>query len=238
MRALEHHAKLRWHLDIVADPAVHAWALALYRAGERHPETVSDYFPHERVRAHWPALADRLKRHAGDERRHAALYDRAIESLGEPAPEIAERDVFNHAIRAWTPVSWAIEERDPREAIRIKVAHFLAHAHHLERRVRRSLDYHVEACARVGRTAVLAVVERVRDDEERHVASTLESLIEMTTARERGAIVALHAGAERGADRAFSARQTRAFLARLGPRIPIGRRALYAASALAMEHAR
>ena len=238
MSALERAAKLRWHLDLVGDPALHAWALALYRAGEHHPETVGDYFPHERVRPFWPELADQLKRHAGDERRHAALYSRAIERLGEDVPEVGERDVFNHAIRACTPVSWAIDEGDDREQVRHKVAHFLAHAHCLERRVQRSLDAHVEACARTGRTDVLSVVERVHADEERHVRTTMEALVELTTPAERASIVAVHARAEALADRAFSARQTRAFLARLAHRIPRSRRLAYAASAFWMEHAR
>lgn len=237
---LADRAKLRWHLDIVAHPAVHVWALALYRAGEEHPETVSDYFPHQHVRAHWPELAEQLKRHAGDERRHAALYRRAIERLasscGAPsAIEIDERDVFNHAIRAHTPVSWAILDADDRDAVRLKVAHFLAHAHHLERRVQRSLDYHVEACARLGRGEVLAVVERVRADEERHVRTTMDALVELTTPAERASICEVHAGAEARADRAFSARQTRAFVARLGSRIPLSRRLFYAAAAFVQE---
>lgn len=237
MRALEDRAKLRWHLDIVAHPPTHAWALALYRAGEHHPETVTDYFPHEAVRADWPELAEQLKRHAGDERRHAALYARAIERMGEPLHEVADADVFNHAIRAQTPVSWAIDERDAREVRRVKVAHFLAHAHHLERRVRRSLDYHLEACRRLARAHALAAVERVHADEDRHVRSTLDALTELTSRAERAAILAVHARAERRADRAFSARQTRAFLARLGARVPLSRRLAYAARALIMEHA-
>ncbi|UJR78365.1 Hypothetical protein I5071_3920 [Sandaracinus amylolyticus] len=232
---LEHAAKLRWHLDIVDQPAVHAWALALYRAGERHPETVTDYFPHTAVRAHWPELADQLKRHAGDERGHAALYTRAIEKLGEPVHDVDDHDVFNHAIRAHTPVSWAIGEDDERDVIRLKVAHFLAHAHHLEKRVMRSLDYHVEACARRRRDHVLSVVERVHADEARHVRTTMESLVALTTEAERRVIVDLHVRAEAAATSAFSARQTRTFLARLGTRVPLVRRVVYAASAFVME---
>ncbi|AKF09135.1 hypothetical protein DB32_006284 [Sandaracinus amylolyticus] len=232
---LEHAAKLRWHLDIVDQPAVHAWALALYRAGERHPETVTDYFPHGAVRAWWPELAEQLKRHAGDERGHAALYTRAIERLGEPVHDVDERDVFNHAIRAHTPISWAIHDGDGRDVIRLKVAHFLAHAHHLEKRVMRSLDYHVEACALRRRDHVLSVVERVHADEARHVRTTHDALIALTTEIERRVIVEMHERAEAAATSAFSARQTRTFLARLGSRVPFARRLVYAASAFVME---
>ncbi|MCC6874982.1 MAG: hypothetical protein IT378_11810 [Sandaracinaceae bacterium] len=227
--------KLRWHLDLAAHPSTHAWVLNLYRAGEKHPETVTDYFPWRHAEDRWPELARALKRHAGDERKHAVLYARAIEAMGEEVVELEGLDVFNHAIRAETPSSWAIADGDPPERKRLQIANFLAHAGCLERRIARSVAYHLEACEKLGRHDVTGTVERVHADEERHVAYTSEALVELTTASERARITALHVEAEARADRAFSARQVRTFLRRFGPSVPLSRRALYAACALAME---
>lgn len=235
MASLEHSAKLRWHMDIVAHPKAHAWGLGLYRAGERHPETVTDYFPHRHAREHWPELADQLKRHAGDERGHVVLYTKAIERMGETVSEVEPADVFNQTIRAQTPVSWAIADDDARDVKRLKLAHFLAHAHQLERRVGRSLDYHLEACARLGRHEVASVVERVHADEARHIRTSFEALSELTTPSERAELIALHARSEARADRAFSVRQVRVFLGLLGRTVPLSRRLFYAASAFVME---
>jgi hypothetical protein len=228
--------KRRWHRDLTSHPATHAWVLNLYRAGEKHPETVDDYFPWRQAQDRWPDLSRALKRHAGDERRHVALYERAIERLGETVVELEGLDVFNCAIRAKTPVSWAIADDDPAETKRERLASFLAHAHHLEKRIARSLDYHLEACEQMGANEVLPMVARVHADEHRHAAYTLEALGDLTTRAERNRIVDLHARAEARADRMFSARQVRSFLAAHGSRIPLSRRATYAACAFLMDH--
>jgi hypothetical protein len=227
--------KLRWHLDLASRPETHAWVLGLYRAGEKHPETVDDYFPWRHAEGRWPELARALKRHAGDERRHVVLYERAIEAMGEPVRELGGLDVFNNAIRAQTPVDWAIAPDARDEERRLRIASFLAHAHHLERRIERSVRYHVEACERLGKREVAEVVARVHADEARHVAYTFEALSELTSRAERERIVETHARAEAAADRAFSARQVRDFLRRYGGRLPWSRRALYSACALLME---
>jgi hypothetical protein len=233
---IERAWKIRLHVELASDPRAHAWALGLYRAGERHPETVADYFPVERARDAWPELAAAMKRHAGDERRHAALYGRAIADMGQPIREHEGSDVFNCVIREHTPISWAIDDADPREVVRVKLAHFLAHAHTLEKRIARSLEYHVEACAIARREQARSVVARVLADESRHVAYTGEAVRELTTHRERAAILAAHQGAERRADRAFSARQLRTFLAHHAARLPARDRIVYAASVFVMEN--
>ncbi len=233
--ALERAGKVRLHAQLAADPRAHAWALSLTRAGERHPETVDDYFPVERARERWPELAASMKRHAGDERGHAALYARAIERSGQPVSDIEPEDVFNVVIRAHTRAGWRIEASDGPDDVRLKLAHFLAHAHQLEKRVTRSLRYHAEGCRRAGREEIVEVVERVLADEERHVGYTGQALVELTRTGEREHILALHADGEAAADRAFSARQLRTFLARWGPALPRTDRIFYAASAFLME---
>lgn len=212
--ALDRVAKRAWHDELVRTPETHAWVLNLYRAGEHHPDTVDDYFPWRAAEPDWPELAHDLKRHAADERGHAALYGRLIERMGGRLEELAGPDVFNHAIRAETVVGWRLGPEDPRPLRRLALAHFLAHAHCLERRVAQSLAYHRAACERAGRTEALAVVARVAADEDRHVASTARGLTELTTCSERGRILSFHADAEARADKAFSARQVRTFLAR------------------------
>src|SRR5262249_40867646 len=136
---LERAAKMRLHAQLASDPRAHAWTLSLYRAGERHPEMVSDYFPCEHAKERWPELRAAMKRHAGDERGHAALYARAIEKLGERVLDIDDGDVFNVVIRRHTRADWKIEDADDADVVRLKLAHFLAHAHFLETRITRSL---------------------------------------------------------------------------------------------------
>lgn len=232
---VERAAKVRLHAQLAADPRAHAWTLSLYRAGERHPETVSDYFPCERARERWPELAASMKRHAGDERKHAALYTKAIERMGERVLEIDDDDVFNVVIRRHTRASWAIDERDDDDAVRLKLAHFLAHAQHLERRIARSLAYHREGCVRAGRSDVAETIERVLADEERHVRYTSEAVVELTTHREHEEVARIHAEGEARADRTFSARQLRTLLARYGASLPRRDRIFYAAAAFVME---
>ncbi len=234
---LERAGKVRLHAQLASDPRAHAWTLSLYRAGEKHPETVSDYFPCERAKERWPELAASMKRHAGDERGHAALYAKAIERMGERVLEIDDGDVFNVVIRQHTRASWRIDEADDMDAVRLKLAHFLAHAHHLEKRISGSLRFHHEGCVRAGRDDVRATVERVLADEERHVSYTREAAIELTTHREREDVMRAHAEGESRADRAFSARQLRTLLAQHGGSLPLGDRIFYAASAFVMEQA-
>ncbi|MBX7191475.1 MAG: hypothetical protein K1X94_05435 [Sandaracinaceae bacterium] len=237
-RSLERALKVRLHTQLAADPRTHAWTLSLYRAGEHHPETVHDYFPHEAARPRWPWLAEQLKRHAGDERRHAALYTRAIRDMGEEPLELDGLDVLNNTIRAQTRATWAIRPEDGPDVVRIRIAHFLAHAHHLEHRVDRSVGFHVEACERVGSARTHSIAEvaaRVQADEVRHISSTLEALTELTTHRERTAILELHESAENAADLAFSSRQLRHLGVAFRDRFGAPDRAFYRLTAVAME---
>lgn len=236
--AIERALKVRLHTQLAADPETHAWTLSLYRAGEHHPETVHDYFPHEAARPRWPWLADQLKRHAGDERRHTALYGKAIREMEREPIELEGLDVLNNTIRDRTKATWEIRDSDGPEVVRVRIAHFLAHAHHLEQRVDRSVCFHLEACERVGSTrtrAVAEIVARVQADEARHVASTREALTEITTTREREAILAVHREAENAADLAFSSRQMKHLSTHFAPRFSRVDRAFYGLASVAME---
>lgn len=221
--------KLQWHLDLASTPETHAWVLNLYRAGERYPDTVSDYFPHR-----WapPWLAEDMRLHQGDERRHVTLYSRAIHSLGQEVVELDGHDVFNQVIRDHTPEGFSADEANAEEK-RLRLAHFLMHAHHLEKRVQRSLEYHLEACARLDRKEALFAVEKVHSDEARHVRYTLAAARELLCNTEYDKILHCHREAEAAADRAFSARQVRAFLRRFS--VKWSHRLIYAGCALLMD---
>jgi hypothetical protein len=225
--------KRAWHRELASRPDTHAWVLNLYRAGERHPQTVLDYFPLE----HAPSreLADKMRRHRADEVRHTRLYERAIGELGQCVEEHSGPDVFNNAIRAATPTSFAIDADTPLAERGRRLAHFLAHAHFLETRIAQSLEYHLEACAKSGVGAVSAVVETVYADELRHTGYTVAAVRELVGASEAEGVLALHRIAEARANRAFSARQVQRFL-RSFPVVGRKRdRLLYAAGALLMK---
>ncbi|MCB9593003.1 MAG: hypothetical protein H6719_09750 [Sandaracinaceae bacterium] len=225
--------KLSWHRDLASHPVTHAWVLNLYRAGEQHPETVDDYFPYQH--APWPELAANIKRHAGDERRHTVLYAKAIERMGGAVVELGGWDVFNRVIREHTPRGFAIADDDAPDVKREQLGHFLAHAHCLERRVLRSVEYHAEACAQLGRREEASLVEKVHADEARHVSYSKEAVFELLGRREALAAFELHGRAEAAADRAFSAFQVRVFMDQHARHVPLSRRLVYTACAALMQ---
>jgi hypothetical protein len=235
MAALVDWAKDRWHRDLVSDPEIHGWALNLYRAGERYPQTVTDYFPVES--APHEALAESLRVHRQDEERHTAMYAHAIRALGQPVVDLDPDDVFNVVIRSYTTVSFTIAEADDAEARRLKVAHFLVHAHTLEKRIARSLEYHVEACGAAAAPAVTRIVEAVLRDEHVHVRYTAASARDLLTRAEAAAAFAHHGHAEARANLAFSARQVRAFARRFVGRSPAHHRQFYRFCGVVMEQA-
>jgi hypothetical protein len=227
-------AKNRVHEDLVADPAVHGWALNLYRAGERYPQTVADYFPVEA--APCPRLAQDMRDHRRDETRHTAMYAHAIRSIGQPLVEMSGDEVFNVVVRSHTFQSFTIGPGDGAESRRLKVAHFLAHAHFLEKRVARSLEYHRDACERGGAAEVERAVAAVLRDETHHVRYTAEAARDLLTREEASAVFAHHRQAEAVSNLVFSRRQIRAYTARF-PGKPALRRRLYRLGARLMEEA-
>lgn len=199
--------KQRLHRDIVADPVLHGLVLNLYLNGEQYPQRVDDYFPMTAARN--ADLAGQMRGHVSDEEKHVLLYTRAIEKLDQPVVELDKAHVFNEVIRSHTPVSFSIEPSDSVDTQTLKLAHFLAHVHFLEKRVARSLEYHVEACAHSSSGYPEKAVAAVLKDEGRHVTYTHEAVRDLLPRAQASDVLALHASAERRANLDFSAAQLR-----------------------------
>lgn len=233
---IERALKRRWHRDLVADPVVHAWVMNLYRAGERHPETVRDYFPSRHAPFAW--LAEALDQHRRDEHRHGVMLASLIRRLDQPLDDdVPDADVFNHVIRRCTGRDLAIADDASDAEKRLGVAHFLAHAHHLERRVARSLEYHVEACAAARDDAAEKVFERILADERRHIAYTRAAIDELLPRTVRDEVLAQHQRAEARADLLFSQRQVRRFLNAFPTQVTRSQRMVYRLCAWVQERA-
>lgn len=227
--------KQLWHDDLCARPDMHAWVLSLYRAGELHPQTVDDYFPV--AAAESEALAASMARHAADEARHVKIYDKAIERLGQPRTEFDGLDVFNVVIRRETAATFQTRGVDDADLRRARLAHFLAHAHYLEMRITRSLEYHMEACERAGARDVGRAVAAVHADEARHQSYTLAAVHDLLPAAQAARVLAIHREGERRANLRFSARQVQRFLARFGRDTRLSHALVYRVSARLMEAA-
>jgi hypothetical protein len=227
--------KQLWHRDLVERPRTHAWVLNLYRAGERYPETVADYFPV--AHAPWPELAASFARHREDEMRHERMYARAIRRMGEPVVEMSGGLVFNQVIRDCTPAPWALRDGDDGDERRLKIAHFCAHAHFLEKRIARSLQWHLDACERAGSEHAGAVVAHVLEDEGRHVGYTREAVGGLVDRRTAARVLELHRRAEARANLAFSAGAVRACMRTFPRELPSHRRALWTLCAALMQEA-
>ncbi len=230
--------KRRMHRDVVANPAVHAAVLNLYLNGERYPHKVDDYFPI--AAAEDATLAQAMAAHAHDEDKHVALYAKAIEKLGHDVVELPDDDIFNHVIRVHTAEPWAIAADMSPDERRRRLAHFLAHAHWLEKRIARSLEYHLDACEQATSDYAGKAVAAVMRDEHRHVGYTREAVLELLPRGEALDVLAVHQRAEHFANLDFSRRQMRKLLA-LSPRVfPAASRAIYHACIAFMDlaHAR
>ena len=221
--------KSRLHRDIVADPVLHGAILNLYLNGEAYPHRVDDYFPVGYVSE--PELAAQMTRHAQEEDKHIALYRKAINRLGQEVVELPLSCIFNTVIRNHTEASFSIAANDDPDARTLKVAHFMAHAHCLEKRVARSLEYHVEACAHSASDYPTKAVGAVLADEYEHVRYTGEAVNALLPQRVANQVWAHHRRAEWRGNLDFSASQLRRVLVEHGQRWSGSRRGLYRASA-------
>jgi len=217
--------KRQLHRDIVADPVLHGLVLNLYLNGERYPHRVDDYFP--LAAATDPEVEALMRRHMAEEDRHIALYAKAIDKLEQPVLELALDDVYNHVIRGHTGADFAIGATDDVDRRRLKLAHFFAHLHFLEKRIARSLDYHVEACARSDNSYPEKVVGAVLHDETRHVSYTEDVVRSLLPRRSANEVLTLHSRGERRANLDFSSRQLSRLLRDHRRRFPRGRAACY-----------
>jgi hypothetical protein len=224
-----------FHTDLVTNPTTHGWVLNLYRGGERYPQRVCDYFQSDY--APTEDLAAQLRRHAAEEDKHVHLFSHALGTIGQPVVEIELGDVFNEVIRSFTPGTFHIVEQDSPEVRRRKLANFLAHAHHLEKRVARSFAYHIDACERSGKDGVAQLVARAKHDEEGHVRYTRATVFDLLTRREAQEVMDVHRRAEARANLVFSQRQVRVFLARFDDATPKHRQWLFQICSTLMEAA-
>ena len=227
--------KSRLHREVVANPVAHGWVLNLFLSGERYPETVTDYFQSEY--APTQELAENIRRHARDEARHVRLYAHALQSIGQPVVELPQPFVFNEVVRAFTPGTFHIVPGDAPDRRREKLANFLAHAHFMEKRVGRSIEYHVEACGAGGRARAAKSVAAVIRDETRHVTYTREAVFDLVTRRKAGRILDTHRRAEAKANLQFSRRLLRTFLNRFDDGIRPHRKLLYRICQFVMDGA-
>ncbi len=221
--------KMRLHRDIVADPVLHGLVLNLYLNGEQYPHRVCDYFPMAAVED--PQLEQTMRRHMADEDKHIALYTRAIEKIGQPVLVQPLENIFNSVILRHTPASFTLEAGEARDASRLKLAHFFAHLHFLEKRVARSLEYHLDACAHAVSGYPAKVIDAVLRDERGHVRYTRESVTALLPAREAHRVLGLHARAERRANLDFSAHELGSLVREHAARFPRLRGGTYRACA-------
>jgi hypothetical protein len=217
--------KRRLHRDIVADPVLHARVLNLYLNGEAYPHRVDDYFPIAHVES--PELAARMRTHMDEEDKHIALYAKAIEKLGQTVEDLPHACIFNAVIRHHTPDSWAVREGQDGETKRLRLAHFLAHAHCLEKRVASSLEMHVDACAHAASPYAAKAVAAVLADEYDHVRYTAEAVDELLPRSAAHEVWNVHVAAEKRANLDFSAAQLKRLLRENRENWPGSRRAYY-----------
>lgn len=225
--------KRRLHRDIVADPILHARVLNLYLCGEAYPHAVDDYFPVEHVDC--PELAAMMRAHQQDEDKHIALYAKAIDKLGAEVIDLPDADIFNHVIRSHTPSPWKVEADMRSDEKRDRIANFLAHAHWLEKRVSRSLEYHLDACAQAATDYAGKAVSAVLSDENRHVDYTRRAVFDLVPTARANAILDAHRRAEHRANLDFSTRELRRLLVEERARWPAGSRPVYRICAFVMQ---
>jgi hypothetical protein len=227
--------KNRLHRDLASNPVAHGWVLNLYLNGERYPQQVCDYFQSEYAPS--AELAAELNRHRRDEYKHELLYAKALRMLAQPVLQLPRHDIFNEVIRSFTPGTFHIVAADPIETRREKLANFLAHAHFLEKRVARSLCYHVDACNDAKSYGVAELVSNVLRDEARHLCYTRQSVFDLLPRRRAWEVLAVHQRAEARANLSFSQAELRTFVRRFGGVLPRTRRLLYRFCACLMEGA-
>lgn len=225
--------KRQLHRDIVADPVLHARVLNLYLNGEAYPHRVDDYFPVGYVEE--PGLAARMSEHAREEDKHIALYGKAIEKLGQAVEDLPLSCIFNAVILRHTAATFAIDARDSRDRRTLKLAHFLAHAHCLEKRVARSLDFHLDACAHSPSPYPAKAVGAVLADEHEHVRYTREAVDALLPRQAALEVWAVHEAAESAANLDFSSSQLARLLRDPALAWPRSRRSFYRACSLAMR---
>jgi len=217
--------KKQLHRDIVRDPILHARVLNLYLCGEAYPHVVDDYFETDFVEC--DELRGKMATHFADEDKHVALYAAAIRKLGAEVIDLPPPSIFNHVIRGHTPHPWKVDPQADADGRRDRIANFLAHAHYLEKRVARSLEFHIDACAHAPTEYPSKAVGAVLADETRHVSYTREAVYELLPRQRANEVLASHQRAEKLANLEFSSTQLKRLLREEKERWPGSRRAFY-----------
>lgn len=217
--------KRRLHRDICSDPVLHGFVLNLYLNGEEYPHRIDDYFPV------WAMpdkhLRDEMKSHMRDEDKHVALYRKAIGKIEQPVVEIPLPEVYNEIIRSYTDESFRVDEHDSADQRTFKVANFFAHLHFLEKRIARSLEFHLEGCSLSPSDYPEKAVGIVYADEQHHVRYTRDAVFHLLPVERAKKVLASHKRAEARANLDFSSRILSELTRDYSQRFPRATRGLY-----------
>lgn len=217
--------KRRLHRDICSDPVLHGFVLNLYLNGEEYPHRIDDYFPIWAITD--SELLDEMRSHMRDEDKHVALYRKAIQKIEQPVVEIPLPEVYNEIIRAYTPQSFRVDEQDSADQRTLKIANFFAHLHFLEKRIARSLDFHLEGCASACSDYPEKAVAIVHGDEQHHVRYTRDAVMHLLPEPRARKVLAEHRRAESRANLDFSSRTLSQLTRGYAERFPKSTRKIY-----------
>lgn len=219
--------KRQLHHDICRDPVLHGLVLNFYLNGEEYPDRVADYFPVAQLNE--PEIAELLAAHLADERKHVALYSKALCRIGQTRMRLPIPEIYNTVILQQTvPVRQGSDHS-------ADLAGFFAHLHFLETRIARSLEMHLDACAHASSPYPSAAVAVVLEDEIRHARYTREVISNLVPRARVREILAHHRKAEARANRIFSGRQLEMLTREYSDRFPRVRRLIYRSAALIQQ---
>lgn len=204
---------------------LHGFVLNLYLNGEEYPHRIDDYFPEWAVGDEH--LLTAMQSHMRDEDKHVAVYKKAIRKIGQPIVELPMADVYNEVIRGYTKNSFRIEKHDSADQQRLKLANFFAHLHFLEKRIARSLDFHVEGCAVSPSDYSEKAVGIVLRDETHHVSYTREAVFHLLPKETATTVLKEHRKAEAKANLDFSSAQLSYLTRNYAERFPRATRGIY-----------
>lgn len=225
--------KRRLHRDICRDPVLHGLVLNLYLNGEEYPHRIDDYFPEWAVRDQ--QLLSAMQSHMRDEDKHVALYRKAIREIDQPIVELAMADVYNEVIRGHTKSSFCIHKQDSADQQTLKLANFFAHLHFLEKRIARSLDFHVEGCAASPSDYSAKAIGIVLSDEMHHVTYTRDAVLHLLPKATATAVLEDHRRAEAKANLDFSSQQLSHLTRNYAERFPRSTHRIYRHAAKLLE---
>lgn len=222
--------KRQLHRDICSDPVLHGLVLNFYLNGEEYPERVTEYFPGD---VSWnPEIEHLLELHLADEKKHVALYSKALQKLSQPRYELPIPEIYNSVILSMQKPPLPSKSGDHR---RLLLADFFAHLHFLEARIARSLEFHLDGCERSPSRYPSQAVKVVLEDEIRHARYTRDVVSELLPRGEASRVMSRNCDAESRANLLFSSRQLGMLTREYAGRFPAARRRIYRISAELME---